>query len=93
MSNETIKATNIEVVIFTSSEYNADVQEFQDAVNSWLKSQPDNIVIEDIIYRHCGLTPGVRTSFLWQSSPGLYRVVKLRHSREVNERSFPLVDV
>jgi hypothetical protein len=56
MSNETIKATNIEVVIFTSSEYNADVQEFQDAVNSWLKSQPDNIVIEDIIYRHCGLT-------------------------------------
>ena len=56
MSNETIKATNIEVVIFTSSEYNADVQEFQDAVNSWLKSQPDNIVIEDIIYRHCGLS-------------------------------------
>jgi hypothetical protein len=56
MSNETIKATNIEVVIFTSSEYNADVQEFQDAVNSWLKSQPDNIVIEDIIYKHCGLT-------------------------------------
>lgn len=56
MSNETLKATNIEVVIFTSSEYNADVQEFQDAVNSWLKSQPDNIVIEDIIYKHCGLT-------------------------------------
>ena len=56
MSNETIKATNTEVVIFTSSEYNADVQEFQDAVNSWLKSQPDNVVIEDIIYNHCGLT-------------------------------------
>jgi hypothetical protein len=56
MPNETIKATNTEVVIFTSSEYNADVQEFQDAVNSWLKSQPDNVVIEDIIYNHCGLT-------------------------------------
>jgi len=56
MSNKTIKAINAEVVIFTSSEYNADVQEFQDAVNSWLKSQPDNIVIEDIIYKHCGVT-------------------------------------
>ena len=56
MSNEKIKAANTEMVIFTSSEYNADVQEFQDAINSWLKSQPDNIVIEDIIYKHCGLT-------------------------------------
>ena len=56
MFNETIKATNTEVVIFTSSEYNADVQEFQEAVNSWLNSQPDNVVIEDIIYKHCGLT-------------------------------------
>jgi len=55
MSDQSIKATNTEVVIFTSSEYNADVQEFQDAVNSWLKSQPDNVLIEDIIYRHCGL--------------------------------------
>ena len=56
MSNKTIKAINTEVVIFTSSEYSADVQEFQDAVNSWLKSQPDNIVVEDIIYKHCGVT-------------------------------------
>ncbi len=56
MSNKTIQAVNTEMVIFTSSEYNADVQEFQDAVNSWLKSQPDNVVIEDIIYQHCGVT-------------------------------------
>ena len=55
MSDKTLKAVNAEVVIFTSSEYNADVDEFQNSVNSWLKSQPDNIVIEDIIYRHCGV--------------------------------------
>jgi hypothetical protein len=56
MLNNTIKAIDAEVVVFTSSEYGADVQEFQDAVNSWLKSQPDNIVIEDIVYHHCGAT-------------------------------------
>lgn len=56
MYNKAIKAVNTEVVIFTSGEYNSDVQEFQEAVNSWLKSQPDNIVIEDIVYNHCGVT-------------------------------------
>jgi hypothetical protein len=56
MPSKTIKAVNTEVVLFTSGEYDADIQEFQDAVNSWLKSQPDNIVIEDIIYQHCGVT-------------------------------------
>ena len=56
MSNKAIKAVNTEVVVFTSTEYNADVQEFQEAVNSWLRSQPDNVVIEDIIYKHCGVT-------------------------------------
>ncbi|MFC1919076.1 hypothetical protein ACFLWW_03805 [Chloroflexota bacterium] len=55
MSDKIQRAVNTEVVIFTSNEYNADVEEFQDAVNSWLKGQPDNIIIEDIIYRHCGV--------------------------------------
>jgi len=56
MYNKAIKAVNTEVVVFTSSEYKSDVQEFQEAVNSWLKSQPDNVVIEDIIYNYCGVT-------------------------------------
>ncbi len=56
MFNKTIKAINTEVVIFSSQDYDGDVEAFQDAVNSWLKSQPDNIAIEDIIYRHCGVT-------------------------------------
>ena len=57
MFNKTIKAIDTEVVIFSSQDYDGDVETFQDAVNSWLKSQPDNIAIEDIIYRHCGVTP------------------------------------
>lgn len=56
MFNKTIKAIDTEVVIFSSQDYDGDVEAFQDAVNSWLKSQPDNIAIEDIIYRHCGVT-------------------------------------
>ncbi len=51
-----IKASGSEVAIFTSSEYDGDVEDFQTAVNSWLSSQPENIVIEDIIYQHCGNT-------------------------------------
>ena len=57
MFNKTIKAINTEVVIFSSQDYDGDAEAFQDAVNSWLRSQPDNIAIEDIIYRHCGVTP------------------------------------
>ncbi|MFC1978305.1 hypothetical protein ACFLWS_08645 [Chloroflexota bacterium] len=57
MFDKTVKAINTEVVIFSSQDYDGDVEAFQDAVNSWLKSQPDNITIEDIIYRHCGVTP------------------------------------
>ena len=56
MLSKTIKASKSEVVLFTSSEYDGDVEDFQSAVNSWLGSQPDNIVVEDVIYQHCGVT-------------------------------------
>ncbi len=56
MLSKPIKAINTEVEVFTSTQY-GDVQEFQDAVNAWLKNQPNNIVIEDIIYRHATATP------------------------------------
>ena len=56
MSDKIIKATNTEIAIFTSNECNGDVEAFQDDVNSWFKSQPDNVAIEDIIYQHCGVT-------------------------------------
>tara|TARA_B100000315_G_C14403758_1_gene507696 strand:- start:111 stop:341 length:231 start_codon:yes stop_codon:yes gene_type:complete len=56
MFDKTVKAIDTEMVIFSSQDYDGDVEAFQDAVNSWLKSQPDNIAIEDIIYRHCGVT-------------------------------------
>ncbi|MBN1643843.1 MAG: hypothetical protein JW856_03395 [Dehalococcoidales bacterium] len=54
MLSKPIKATSTEIVVFTSSEYRNDVQDFQEGVNSWLHTQPDNIVIEDIVYQHCG---------------------------------------
>jgi len=44
-----IRARTTEIVVFTSSEYKNDIQDFQEGVNSWLKTQPDNVVIEDII--------------------------------------------
>ncbi len=56
MSNKTMKAVEAQVAIFTSGEYNGDVEAFQDDVNSWFKSQPDDVIIEDIIYRHCGVS-------------------------------------
>ena len=56
MLSKAIKAAGSEVTLFTSSEYGGDVEEFQTAVNSWLSSQPENVVIEDIIYQHCGNT-------------------------------------
>ena len=56
MFSKPLRAINTEVMLFTSSEYNNDVDDFQEAVNSWLKAQPDNIVIEHIIYNHCGIS-------------------------------------
>ena len=56
MLNKQIKASDTEVVIFTSQEYEGDIEAFLDAVNSWLKSQPSNTAIEDIVYQHCGVT-------------------------------------
>jgi hypothetical protein len=56
MISKLIKASTTEVVVFTSAEYKNDVQDFQEGVNSWLKTQPDNVVIEDIIYQHCGVS-------------------------------------
>ncbi len=55
MPNKIMKAIETGVAIFTSGEYNGDVEEFQDAVNSWFKSQPADVTIEDIIYKHCGV--------------------------------------
>ena len=56
MFSKPLRAINTEVMLFTSSEYNDEVDDFQEAVNSWMKAQPDNIVIEDIIYNHCGIS-------------------------------------
>ncbi|MFC2071804.1 hypothetical protein ACFLUU_03680 [Chloroflexota bacterium] len=56
MSDKTMKAIETEVAIFTSGEYNGDVEAFQNDVNSWFKSQPDDVLIEDVIYRHCGVS-------------------------------------
>jgi len=56
MFSKPLRATTTEVMLFTSSEYNNDVVDLQEGVNSWLKAQPDNIVIEDILYNHCGIS-------------------------------------
>ena len=56
MLSKQTKASGIEVTLFTSNEYGGDVDEFQVAVNSWLRGQPDNVVVEDVIYQHCGST-------------------------------------
>ena len=56
MFSKPLRAINTEVMLFTSSDYNNDIDDFQEGVNSWLKAQPDNIVIEDIIYNHCGIS-------------------------------------
>ena len=55
MLSRTFKAIDTELVIFNSSEYKGDVETFQDSLNSWLKAQPNNAIIEDIIYQHSGL--------------------------------------
>lgn len=56
MLSNSIKASASEITLFTSSEYGNDVEEFQMAVNSWLKGQPENVVVEDVIYQHSGIT-------------------------------------
>ncbi|OGN90068.1 MAG: hypothetical protein A2158_03040 [Chloroflexi bacterium RBG_13_46_14] len=56
MFSKPLRAINTEVMVFTSSEFNNEVVDFQEGVNSWLKAQPDNIVVEDIIYNHCGVS-------------------------------------
>ena len=54
MLSRAIKASVSEITLFDSSEYSGDIDDFQTAVNSWLRSQPDNVVVEDVIYQHCG---------------------------------------
>lgn len=56
MLNEPVKANNLDLQVFSNEQYDGDLDEWQLAVNSWLKGQPDNIVVHDIIYRHCGRT-------------------------------------
>jgi len=62
MLTKAIKAAGSEVTLFTSSEYE-DVDEFQAAVNSWLSSQPDTVMIEDIVYQHGGTNSKGKASF------------------------------
>ena len=57
MFDEPVKANDIVVEIFSSAEQGDDIDEYQVAINSWLRSQPNNIVVQDIIYRHAGRTP------------------------------------
>ena len=55
MLNKALRAVDTEMVIFSSKDYNGDTENLQDALNSWCRSQPDDITIDDIIYRHCGV--------------------------------------
>jgi len=54
MPDKPIKANKIVFEIFSSEQYNDDIEELQLAVNGWLKNQPDNIVVQDIVCHHCG---------------------------------------
>ncbi len=56
MLNEPLKANDIEVEIFTTGQYDDDIEAYQLAVNAWLKNQPNNVYVQDIIYRHAGRT-------------------------------------
>ncbi len=56
MANKPTKANNIEVEVFTSGQYGNDLEAWQLAINAWLKNQPNNIVVQDVLYRHCGRT-------------------------------------
>jgi len=54
MADKPLKAKDIVFEVFTSEQYGDDIEEWQLAVNGWLKNQPDNIVVHDIHYHHCG---------------------------------------
>ena len=54
MPDKPIKANKTVVEVFTSEQYGDDIEEWQLAINGWLKNQPDNIVVQEIIYRHSG---------------------------------------
>jgi len=56
MLKEPIKANDLDVVMFSTAEHNDDLEEFQVEVNSWLKNQPGNIMVHDVIYSHQGRT-------------------------------------
>ena len=56
MLNEPVKANDIEIVIFTTSQYDDDIDEYQLGINGWLKSQPNTVYVQDIIYNHAGRT-------------------------------------
>jgi len=54
MLNQPLKANDIEVEIFTTSQYEDDIDSYQLAVNGWLNNQPNNVYVQDIIYQHAG---------------------------------------
>ncbi|MFC1991437.1 hypothetical protein ACFLVC_01735 [Chloroflexota bacterium] len=56
MFNEPIKCSDIEVEIFTTGQFDDDIEACQLAVNAWLKNQPNNVCVQDIIYKHAGRT-------------------------------------
>ena len=56
MFNTPIKANDIEVAMFTSGQYGNDLETLEFEINAWLKNQPKNIVIQDIVYQHSGIT-------------------------------------
>jgi hypothetical protein len=45
MLTKAIKATGSEITVFSSSEYGSNVDDFEAGVNSWLSSQPANVII------------------------------------------------
>jgi len=57
MLNEPVKANDLEVEIFTTSQYSDNIDDYQLAINAWLKNQPNTVVVQDIIYQHAGRTP------------------------------------
>ena len=54
MLNQPLKANDIEVEIFTTAQYEDDIESYQLAVNSWLNNQPNSVYVQDIIYQHTG---------------------------------------
>jgi len=54
MLNQPLKANDVEVEIFTTAQYEDDIDAYQLAVNGWLNNQPNNVYVQDIIYTHAG---------------------------------------